>query len=293
VGAGVRELKMADIFAVTFRTEGMKDTVVQVPQGTSLLDAASRAALAIDAPCAGNGTCGKCRVKIAQGTVESEPTRHIGDDEYGEGWRLACSSRVRGPVTVQVLETAFAYKSKIRVVSKDQRRETEAFADMKREMHELGVDTGCGIELMRVILKEPDLADAQADRERLLRQIGVQLLGQGRPDLVDISLSAMRKLPSVLRGSGFAVYCVLRHKIPTLTAAAPIGGFIGHGALSNRRDGLFGRESQRPDAAANAVLTVLDVFPARSPLGPASGFHAQALAPHSPSSRRKYEYAKI
>ena len=40
---------------------------INVPYGTLLLDAARTAGLYIDAPCGGNGTCGKCKVTLTQG----------------------------------------------------------------------------------------------------------------------------------------------------------------------------------------------------------------------------------
>ena len=35
-------------------------------------------------PCGGNHTCGKCRVKLLSGEVDSAPSRHISEEEYAE-----------------------------------------------------------------------------------------------------------------------------------------------------------------------------------------------------------------
>ncbi|MDR2663127.1 MAG: 2Fe-2S iron-sulfur cluster binding domain-containing protein, partial [Treponema sp.] len=54
---------MADkTFKVTFKIEGGGESTAHTSSGESLLDAARRANVAIDAPCGGNGTCGKCRI---------------------------------------------------------------------------------------------------------------------------------------------------------------------------------------------------------------------------------------
>lgn len=46
---------------VTFLPE---NKTVNVPKGTTLADAAKRAGIFLDAPCGGNGTCGKCAVEL-------------------------------------------------------------------------------------------------------------------------------------------------------------------------------------------------------------------------------------
>jgi len=64
--------------------------------GQSVWQAAVNAGVAIDSPCAGNGTCGKCRVKI-------------------DGvWSLACQSAITGDCEVYVPASATAYRTEIR-----------------------------------------------------------------------------------------------------------------------------------------------------------------------------------
>ena len=59
------------MYQITFQFEnGGKPVIVDAAPNTSLLDVAKAANVAIDAPCNGNGSCGKCRVKILEGTVE-------------------------------------------------------------------------------------------------------------------------------------------------------------------------------------------------------------------------------
>ena len=64
------------MYQITFQFEnGGKPVIVDAAPNTSLLDVAKAANVAIDAPCNGNGSCGKCRVKILEGTVDSTPTQ--------------------------------------------------------------------------------------------------------------------------------------------------------------------------------------------------------------------------
>ena len=100
---------------VTFQYEDGTSTIVDVTAGENLLEVARKANVAIDAPCSGNGSCGKCRVRYISGELESEQTRHITDEDYAAGWRLSCCSKVTGDVTVLVPDIASAYKSRMKV----------------------------------------------------------------------------------------------------------------------------------------------------------------------------------
>lgn len=84
------------MYQITFQFEnGGKPVIVDAAPNTSLLDVAKAANVAIDAPCNGNGSCGKCRVKILEGTVDSTPTHHISEEDYAAGWRLELREQAR------------------------------------------------------------------------------------------------------------------------------------------------------------------------------------------------------
>ena len=79
------------MFELTFQFENdEKPVVISVSPEESVLDAARKANVAIDAPCSGNGSCGKCRVKLVSGELTGPQTSHISDEEYADGWRLSC-----------------------------------------------------------------------------------------------------------------------------------------------------------------------------------------------------------
>ena len=93
---------------ITFKVEGGEDVIIFAAgcdeSGRSVenvLELAHRAGVAVDAPCSGNGTCGKCRVKVLEGTLSSEFERRL-DGKETEGWVLACSSKVVGDAVVFV-----------------------------------------------------------------------------------------------------------------------------------------------------------------------------------------------
>lgn len=81
---------------ITFRTPYADDVKVPANMGDNILELAQSAGVAIDAPCGGAGTCGKCRLALASGTVESAPGISLSRKDFDDGWRLACQSTVCG-----------------------------------------------------------------------------------------------------------------------------------------------------------------------------------------------------
>ena len=103
------------MFKVTFRFESGEAVETFATSGENLLEVARKTNVAIDAPCSGNASCGKCRVKLVGGELESKKTRHITDEEYEQGWRLACVSTIEADVEVMVPDIASAYRSRMKV----------------------------------------------------------------------------------------------------------------------------------------------------------------------------------
>lgn len=99
---------------VTFRFEEGEPVVTYATEGERLLEVAQKSNVPIDAPCSGNASCGKCRVRLVSGELDSKITRHISEEEYQNGWRLACVSTVKGDVEVEVPDIASAYSSRMK-----------------------------------------------------------------------------------------------------------------------------------------------------------------------------------
>ena len=72
------------MFKVTFAFEDGSAAEVYANEGDNLLEIARGANIAIDAPCSGNASCGKCRVQLKEGQLDSKKTLHISDEEYQE-----------------------------------------------------------------------------------------------------------------------------------------------------------------------------------------------------------------
>ena len=67
------------MFKVTFAFENGSEVEAFANAGDNLLEVARGANVAIDAPCSGNGACGKCRVQLKGGELDSKKTLHISD----------------------------------------------------------------------------------------------------------------------------------------------------------------------------------------------------------------------
>ena len=88
--------------SITFTPSG---ETIEVPAGTSLLDAAILCELDVPAPCAGQGRCGRCRVRVESGEVERRSNAGMATAEILEGWAVACQTHVgAGPIEVEVPE---------------------------------------------------------------------------------------------------------------------------------------------------------------------------------------------
>ena len=75
----------------------------EVPNGTTILEAARRTNVLIEAPCNGAGHCGKCLVRLPVDDLANLVVHVDAIDGSAEGTVLACHSEVYGDVTVEVL----------------------------------------------------------------------------------------------------------------------------------------------------------------------------------------------
>jgi uncharacterized 2Fe-2S/4Fe-4S cluster protein (DUF4445 family) len=192
-------------YKIRFAIKGGVVVSALSPQGETLLETARKAGVDIDAPCSGNGTCGKCRVKLLEGTVMGEIPRQITAEDYGAGWRLACGIKAASDLRLEVPLSAGAFKNRIKVTDLSEGRERAAFDALGKDLDEMGYREDSGLDTVAITLTPPRLDDATADRERLLAAYAGEA---GRE--AGISIFALRKLPGTLRESDFSIVCVVR-----------------------------------------------------------------------------------
>ena len=151
------------MYQVTFQFEnGDKPVVFSASPNITLLEAARSANVAIDAPCSGNGSCGKCRVKILSGEVESYPSSHISEEEYAAGWRLSCASKVIGDVTVEVPDIASAYQSRMKTADLSSPKEVAIFDKAQEDLKKSGIHFTNSYRSVVLTMAEPSHAGQRA-----------------------------------------------------------------------------------------------------------------------------------
>ncbi len=193
---------------ITFKISGSPDVVIHANKGERLLDIARDANVAIDAPCSGNATCGKCKVKLVSGELESPKTQHISDEEYQAGWRLACISKIQdSDVVIEVPDIASAYKSRMKVADLSSPEEIAIFEKIKADIEESGISLTNDMDLVEVTMSEPTLDDTMPDNERLTWALQ-EATGKEK---VILPFSVMQKLPDVLREGKFQVKAVIKN----------------------------------------------------------------------------------
>ena len=176
---------------------------IECNAGDNLLELARRANVAIDAPCSGNGSCGKCKVKLIEGELDSIPSRHISDEEYKAGWRLSCNSRVVGDCTVEVPDIASAYQSRMKTADLSSPKELAIFQNTMAGLKASGIAFENNYRAVVVSMDAPTLDDTMPDVERLQWAIQAQLGVEN----VHVPFGVMVKLASTLRENDFTV-CV-------------------------------------------------------------------------------------
>ena len=195
---------------ITFHISGGETVTISANVGDKLLDTARLANVAIDAPCSGNGVCGKCRVKLLSGELDAPINRHITIAEYEAGWRLACLATVVGDAEIEVPDIASAYRSRMKVADLSSPQEIAIFESLRSQITEAGLSFGTDLSTVDLTLDEPTLDDTMPDNERVVRALEAAL-GVESENIV-FPFSALKNLSLTLRESNFAVKCVISRK---------------------------------------------------------------------------------
>ncbi len=72
------------------------DRTMEAEPGSCLLDVLRKTGIGIETPCGGQGTCGRCRVRVVSGSVSFEERGVLDRAAVAAGWVLACRARLTG-----------------------------------------------------------------------------------------------------------------------------------------------------------------------------------------------------
>jgi uncharacterized 2Fe-2S/4Fe-4S cluster protein (DUF4445 family) len=198
-------------YTLTFEPDNV---AIRLDKGTNLIEAALEAGVHINATCGGQGVCGKCRVIVEAGDVDSEKTEKISQEEYDQGWRQACQTFVLSDCTVQ-----------IPVESRGLKRLVAQKLDMGKEERKISaLDTKPLAEdwqfdpmaiKVPVRLTPPTLQDNVSDLTRFLAELRQQHIED-----IYVDLSCLKTMAGLLRTSDWSVTATLM-AAPEIETASP------------------------------------------------------------------------
>lgn len=168
---------------VKFEPQGK---TVFVLRGTNVVEAAARAGIPMNTVCGGQGTCGKCRVRVVDGACEPTGAERalLSQADIIDGVRLACQTCICEPLTIEVPETSVL---------------TSTFQILGGASGALMDVSDVAVRKRYVEMDPPSREDELADIDRLQRAVG--------PFRLELDL--LRRLPGRLREWGFRGTAVL------------------------------------------------------------------------------------
>ncbi|MBE0527671.1 MAG: DUF4445 domain-containing protein [Thermoleophilia bacterium] len=177
---------------ITFAPSG---ETIEVPHGTSLLDAAILCELDVPAPCAGQGRCGRCRVRVVSGEVERRSNAGLATAEILDGWAVACQTYVAGPVEIEVPKRT----------TEKVRPHGHAIAEPESLPITCDYQQNPAVRMFALEIEPPSLADNTSDFDRVRRALSQQ----HGIEAIRAELPTLRRLGAALRMASWKVTVAL------------------------------------------------------------------------------------
>lgn len=110
---------------------------VSIEEGTTILEAARKVKVEIEAPCNGATVCGKCKVKLDSSSlknVQYSNSAHISKEEIEKGIVLSCETRIFGDVNV-FLQTS-SKEENLKILSQGKALDVEIHPYINKKYYE-------------------------------------------------------------------------------------------------------------------------------------------------------------
>lgn len=174
-------------YKVTFQPD---DLIVEVLEGSTVMEAINEAGLEFDFPCGGRGLCGKCRVRILKGAGQpaAKERDFLDEKELENGVRLACLTKVHNDISVELPSHR---KLQHNILVDSEERELEIDPHLKK---------------IFVEIEKPSLESHRSDWHRLKDSLANH--GYNQSDL-DVPVPLLRQLPEALRKSDHRLTTVM------------------------------------------------------------------------------------
>ena len=189
------EVRAKEQIQVTFAPNGQ---TAMVDPGATLLDAARAVDVPINASCNGKGSCGKCKLIVDSGDVETTPSPLLTDREKEKGYVLACQTVARGNASVRIPPETAARRLRAAGMGEAATARLKGLVPRIWPM----------LQQIPLELAPPDLNDSVSDLDRLsrgLRKAGVDT------DRLCVGLPVVRDLAAAMRNDADANFHLTAH----------------------------------------------------------------------------------
>ncbi len=181
------------------------DTIVEIDDDSTVLDAAHKANIYINSICGGDGICGKCKVILSSGTVDNPPTKLLSNEEAEKDYILACEASVTSDLQILIPKETRLEGKKILLDQNEQH-----FMTWKAILNQAKFKNDALVKKICLKLEPPTMDDNVADHERLYQSI---MMKQGiELNVMQTGYSILKKLPAVLRENDWTVTVTLGHR---------------------------------------------------------------------------------
>jgi uncharacterized 2Fe-2S/4Fe-4S cluster protein (DUF4445 family) len=166
---------------------------VPIEKGQSVLEALQQAEIFLLSSCGGKGTCGKCRIRLIEGSPIIKTYGKLAPEERKSGIVLACQTYPQTEITIEVPETSRLVIGEKIAVSRAE--------NLLGLLSSLGQKPAPIVKEISLDLPPPSLDDPLSDLERLKR--GLRMAGHGE----DFYFAAdfLRKLGRKLREADWKI----------------------------------------------------------------------------------------
>lgn len=193
-----------------------EEKAVEVNKGTSLWEAAKQAGVYINSVCGGDGICGKCRLILKKGAIETKSTTLLTREEVRKGYLLACQSKAKGDVVVEVPPESREEKRKI-LVDRNAERFRALYPSLKEKVRFKYEPL---VQKMYLVLSPPTLQNNLPDHVRLYRYIR----RKKEIPVMQSGLKVIRSLSGLLRKNKWKVTATLGIRGETVEVIQVEGG---------------------------------------------------------------------
>lgn len=181
---------------------------IECSKGDNLLDVIRDNKIFIDAPCNGSMVCGKCKVKLIHGTVDSEMNVHISNEERNQGYILSCASKIIEDIEIEIPSKLSSSINDMKIEGSDKKNDKKIFEKSINMLKENGLEFTNNILKKYIELEEPNLDDNISDIDRLQRYIRNNIGYEN----IDFSIEFLKKVPIALREDKFKVTITYEEK---------------------------------------------------------------------------------